>query len=555
MRTHTARWLGEHRSAILAACVILAASAIRIGLIAQGWPGTDSDDATMGLMAKHILTHGELPIFFYGQSYMGSIEAYIGALMFVVLGVSSFALKCGLVLLYATFLAVMYHLLSQAFSRGWALAGLVLLSLGDDDMLYHQLEAYGGYLETLLFGALMIVLATWLIRTSAATAHHTRHRRAWGYLALGLAAGLGIWSDPLVAPFVALSALFLLLTCWCELRRRMAILALAGLLIGISPWIVYIVTSPSLTAATSFLQRGTLPQTQHPIATSTPHPISTPQVTPPTHPASTAAAPPSSPTLGEIALDHLRGTVFIAVANNAGATALCPLSLNDAWPPSRWTSSRIQQCIAVRGIWGAAFLALMALAIGVESHTFLVLHRLKRDTSIATDRAAIARSAARLTAMGAPAATILLFSLGSVSSFAPYQYSRYLISIAIALPVVFATLWDHAATLPIHHRLALRSLRPRHTSRLPCSPPPASSSSRLPLAPWPPMARLPPPRHMRGNRRRWFTGSSSTTTPAFTPTIGPASAPSFKAMSRSYVVSSAPNSSQNPTAIRPMMQS
>ncbi|MGH2514809.1 MAG: hypothetical protein ACRDHP_04060, partial [Ktedonobacterales bacterium] len=181
-------------------------------------------------------------------------------------------------------------------------------------------------------------------------------------------------------------------------------------------------------------------------------------------PTAVTTAPPA-PATGAVALDHVRGTVLIAVANNLGATALCPLPLADAWPPSRWTTLRIQQCIAVRGIWSGGFLVLLALALGLEAHTFLAVRRSRRETMSSTGRVALARSAARLTAMGAPAATILLFAIGSASSFAPYQYSRYLIGIAIALPVVFATLWDHAPPLPRFAVLRIQTRR-RHLSRL-----------------------------------------------------------------------------------------
>src|SRR5579875_1808015 len=160
MPFHLTSWLRAHRYALAAAGIILIAVAVRVALVALGWPGTDSDDATMGLMAKHILTQGEHPIFFWGQAYMGTIEVYLGALMFAFLGVSEFALKCGLIILYAAFMMVMYLLLTRLFSQKWALVGLLLLAGSTDDMLYHQLQAYGGYLETIFFGALLTFLAT-----------------------------------------------------------------------------------------------------------------------------------------------------------------------------------------------------------------------------------------------------------------------------------------------------------------------------------------------------------------------------------------------------------
>src|SRR5260370_34402278 len=178
-------WIRIHSYPLAAAALIALAAGIRVALLRAGWPGTDSDDATMGLMAKHILTRGEHPLFFYGQAYMGTIEAYLGALMFAFIGVSVFALKCGLVLLYAAFMVVMYLLLARLFDRRWALVGLALLTLGDDYMLYHQLEAYGGYLETLFFGALMLLLTYELVRTSdnlRPAEASAQHRPRWAFM-------------------------------------------------------------------------------------------------------------------------------------------------------------------------------------------------------------------------------------------------------------------------------------------------------------------------------------------------------------------------------------
>ncbi len=49
--------------------------AARLAIALLGYPADDSDEATMGLMALHINTRGEHPIFFYGQNYMGALEA------------------------------------------------------------------------------------------------------------------------------------------------------------------------------------------------------------------------------------------------------------------------------------------------------------------------------------------------------------------------------------------------------------------------------------------------------------------------------------------------
>src|SRR5262245_56727648 len=59
--------------------LIVGGVALRLTLAALGWPATDSDEATFGLMALHISERGAHPIFFYGQTYMGALEAYLAA--------------------------------------------------------------------------------------------------------------------------------------------------------------------------------------------------------------------------------------------------------------------------------------------------------------------------------------------------------------------------------------------------------------------------------------------------------------------------------------------
>jgi len=408
------RWIASRRWGILTAVVIALAVVARVGLVAAGWPGTDSDDATMGLMAKHIVALGERPIFFYGQSYMGSFEAYAAALVFAFLGASEFALKCGLILLYACFMVVMYGFLVQITSRAWALVGEALLALGADEMLYHQLEAYGGYLETLIFGAALLALTCWLVLTQG---NATLARRR--YLALagwGLAAGLGLWSDVLVAPFVVLTAGALTLFCWPMVRRWGTVLALSCLLLDLSPWIIYLAT-PAPPAPRGLIQSGTA------------------------LPASPAAGP--EPSVIETATNQFLGMALISLPNDTGATTLCPLTPSEAWPQDHWTAPRIQRCISFRAVWGVSLLCLLALGLILETDSILRLRRRAREGESTQDGANLAQSAGRFLGLAAPAVTIALYTLSSASAFAPWIYSRYLISVSIALPTLLACLWAH----------------------------------------------------------------------------------------------------------------
>jgi len=166
-----------------AIAIIVVATLLRLLIIGHNWPVTDSDESTMGLMALHILHRGEHPTFFYGQNYMGSLEAFLGAGLFHLFGPSLFTLRLGLVILFALFLISIYLLASLLYSKKLALAVLILLSLGSEGMLRQELLAIGGYPDTLLFGTLVLLIASWLALSS--NRDISQHYRRWSCVAFG----------------------------------------------------------------------------------------------------------------------------------------------------------------------------------------------------------------------------------------------------------------------------------------------------------------------------------------------------------------------------------
>ncbi|HLJ33570.1 MAG TPA: hypothetical protein VKU38_07965, partial [Ktedonobacteraceae bacterium] len=147
---------------LCAIALIVVAVLVRLVLIAQGWPETNSDEGTMGLEAMHIAFRGEHPIFLYGQNYMGMVEAYLGAALFRLFGVSLFNLRLGMILLFTLFLIAMYALTSLIYSKKLALVVLALLCVGTRMTFMTELLTVGGAVETLLFGTLLMLLASWL---------------------------------------------------------------------------------------------------------------------------------------------------------------------------------------------------------------------------------------------------------------------------------------------------------------------------------------------------------------------------------------------------------
>ena len=69
-------------------CSLLLALLLRLWLVTHAGGVVNGDEALVGIQAQHIL-RGERPTYFYGQVYMGSLEAYLIALLFALFGSSA----------------------------------------------------------------------------------------------------------------------------------------------------------------------------------------------------------------------------------------------------------------------------------------------------------------------------------------------------------------------------------------------------------------------------------------------------------------------------------
>lgn len=82
---------------VVAACLLIAYRALVFVAFEQA--SFDSDQATHGLMAKHISEGRAFPVFPYGEAYMLAIESWFIAPFFLIFGVSVASLKLPLLLL------------------------------------------------------------------------------------------------------------------------------------------------------------------------------------------------------------------------------------------------------------------------------------------------------------------------------------------------------------------------------------------------------------------------------------------------------------------------
>jgi len=204
------RWYTFLRSPLWI-CLLLAVI-IRVWLIARTHGVIDGDEVLVGVQAEHIL-RGELPIYFYGQPYMGSLEAYLVAILIAIAGPSAWTLRgepilLSLVLVWLTWklaaaLADAAQLPPYAKRTFMTIAALLaaIPPLYDGIL---ELRTYGGYIETFILTLLLLLSALQLTRRWHAGASQRELALRWA--GIGFVIGLGFWIYPLIISAIIAAA-------------------------------------------------------------------------------------------------------------------------------------------------------------------------------------------------------------------------------------------------------------------------------------------------------------------------------------------------------------
>ncbi|WP_446216188.1 DUF423 domain-containing protein [Micromonospora sp. IBHARD004] len=214
---------------LLALLVGVAGVGYRLALLLADAPPTNSDEATMGLAALHIARGQDFPVWFYGQAYMGTLEAYLAAPLLALTGPSVLALRLPILGLYALFLLLVWRLTRRLGGDRWfALLVVGLLALGSDRIVKNQLIAGGGYPELNPAGVALALLTLDLCAGRPGA-------RLPRWAAWGLISGLMVWVDPLLLPYIGGTGVVLVAWRRRELAGRAGIVALAATLLGAAP--------------------------------------------------------------------------------------------------------------------------------------------------------------------------------------------------------------------------------------------------------------------------------------------------------------------------------
>ncbi|MBU4275329.1 MAG: discoidin domain-containing protein [Proteobacteria bacterium] len=215
----------------LAGCVALY-WVVRLWLIScPSLSQVDYDEAVTGLMALEIL-QGKHQLLFWGQPYMGTLEAYLAALLFKLFGPSTLMLRLSLLIYGSAGVLALYSLGRSAGGRRLGLLAACLWSLPPLFLSFQGVYVTGGHLEAVVAGALLLAGACRL-------AFDPPRRAGLWALGLGVVGGLGLWSSLLILPLVAASLLGLCLARPVWLTGRGPWLAGLGLLLGAAPLLVW----------------------------------------------------------------------------------------------------------------------------------------------------------------------------------------------------------------------------------------------------------------------------------------------------------------------------
>ncbi|MDH5506983.1 MAG: glycosyltransferase family 39 protein [Anaerolineae bacterium] len=210
---------------------VLLAAVVKSVLILQELVPFNSDEAVVSLMARHIL-QGARPVFFYGQAYMGSLDAWLVAIGFRIFGEHVMVVRLVQSVLYLGYIVTVWALARRLFEdRLIANLAVFLAAVPTVLVSTYTTATLGGYGESLIFGNLILLLGF-------DVTFGKMQERGWAWFSLGLLGGVAFWVLGLAGVYLLPVGLIGL---WRFSKKHIPRygLAAAGLILGSSPWWVY----------------------------------------------------------------------------------------------------------------------------------------------------------------------------------------------------------------------------------------------------------------------------------------------------------------------------
>jgi hypothetical protein len=187
------------RDIALVSLCVLVGLLIRLDFMRASGFTIDGDEAIVGLMGRDILLGRGVPIFYYGQHYMGSLEAIMASISFAVFGVSPFALQLVPLIWSLGLIVNAYWLARLIAGRRAGLIAAAMMAVPPPALVVWSSKARGGFIEIVVLGGIALCLAIQWLRN-----HPERLRYP---AALGFVLGIGWWVNSQIIYFMGPIAL------------------------------------------------------------------------------------------------------------------------------------------------------------------------------------------------------------------------------------------------------------------------------------------------------------------------------------------------------------
>lgn len=177
---------------------------VRLYMIVRAHGMLDGDEAVLGIQAEDIL-RGAHPFYFYGQAYMGSWDAYLAAPLVALVGPSAWPLHA-VTLAESLLLVPLFGMLAaRLYGERAQLPAMLLAALPPLYVTMGEVRMLGGYIETMVLGTALLLLAT-----SLASRWTERRPTRAQWALIGLLTGLALWIDALIVYYLVSMAIWLL---------------------------------------------------------------------------------------------------------------------------------------------------------------------------------------------------------------------------------------------------------------------------------------------------------------------------------------------------------
>ncbi|MBI5199894.1 MAG: glycosyltransferase family 39 protein, partial [Nitrospirae bacterium] len=165
----------------------------------------DSDQAIMGLMARHILD-GEFPIFYWGERYAGPVESYFASIIFYIFGSSPLTLILSPFIFSLIFIFLVYRLGKEMFNEKVGLMAMLLVSASPPFLIWYSVSPSGNYIQNLVFGTLLLLMTFRFVNIVSDEKTAKRY-----YIVIGFVGGLAWWVNFQIAYFLLTAFIFMFL--------------------------------------------------------------------------------------------------------------------------------------------------------------------------------------------------------------------------------------------------------------------------------------------------------------------------------------------------------